>query len=411
MTNILETLYKAFDANSDKIEKFFKDEFLKSPALIYNSCDLRHSGFKICPIDTNCFPAGFNNLGEESKKFAKEIANKFFADNFGSAKKIIIIPENHTRNLRYLANVLDLAEILSDSKKVVIGTLLTDIEDKTILEVDEHKKIELVKLRKINGRIQTIDGFEADLIVLNNDLTDGIPEILQNLETPINPSINLGWFKRTKSDHFDIYNDLATKLSAQINIDPWLISTIHTSCAEVNFKSQEGFDRLAVKVDETIALIKEKYYQFGIEDEPYVYVKADNGTYGMAIWQVSSGQEVLNINKKNRNKMNMIKGSIQNTKVLIQEGVKTIDRINGHFAEPMTYLINSIVIGNLFRVNESRDEKSSLNAPGASFYDLRNLNNDKITLGISKEKVSLIYSVIAKLAALSTSVENQKIIK
>jgi len=408
MTNILETLYKVFDENFDKIEKFFNDKFTQTPALIYNSCDLRHSGFKICPIDTNCFPAGFNNLGEESKFIAKEIAAQYLSENFPDAKKIIIIPENHTRNFRYLANILDLAEILSDSVEVVIGTLIDDIENKITLEIDENKTIELSKLQKVNGKIQTFDGFEADLIVLNNDLTDGVPEILQNLESPISPSTNLGWHNRTKSDHFDIYNDLSKELSELIGIDPWLISSIHTSCLDINFKTQEGFDRLSTKVDETIALIKVKYQEFGINEEPYVYVKADNGTYGMAIWPVSSGNEILSINKKNRNKMNMIKGSIQNTKILIQEGIKTIDRINNKFAEPMTYLVNAKVVGNLFRVNEGRDEKSSLNSPGASFFDLRNLQDDNITLGLTKEKIALIYGVVARLAALATSVENIK---
>lgn len=406
MNNILETLWQKFDENSAKIEEFFSEKFNQTPALIYNSCDLRHSGFKICPIDTNCFPAGFNNLGEESKTFAKEVAAKYLDKNFPHSKRIIIIPENHTRNLRYLANVLNLAEILSTSRQVVVGTLIEEVEKEVTLEVDENKNLTLKKLINENGRIKTFDGFEADLIVLNNDLTDGVPEILQNVSNDIVPSIDLGWHKRTKSDHFDIYNSLAKELADIVGIDPWLISSIHESCDEVNFKEQTGFDCLVKKVDKTLLAIKEKYQQFGISDEPYVYVKADNGTYGMAIWPVSSGQEILEINKKNRNKMSVIKGSIANTKVMIQEGIKTVDKINNQFAEPMIYLIDGSVIGNLFRVNESRDEKISLNSPGASFFDLKDLDDKNINLGLNKEKISLIYNVVARLAALSTSKEN-----
>ena len=85
------------------------------------------------------------------------------------------------------------------------------------------------------------------------------------------------------------------------------------------------------------------------------------------------GAEVLEINKKERNKMNMLKGSIQTTQVMIQEGIKTLDKIDNKIAEPLIYLVDGHVIGNLFRVNENRDEKISLNAAGMSFCDLNNL--------------------------------------
>ncbi|MBL6664541.1 MAG: glutamate--cysteine ligase [Rickettsiales bacterium] len=407
MSNILETLWQKLNDNSTEIEEFFSKKFRDHPALVYNSCDLRHSGFKICPVDTNCFPAGFNNLGEKSKILAKEVANTYFDENFADARKIIIIPENHTRNTRYLANILDLAEILSDSREVVVGTLISEVDKSLILDVDDNRKLTLEKIINVDGKIRTTSGFEADLVVLNNDLTDGISETLQNLQSTIVPAINLGWHKRTKSTHFDIYNSLAKELADIIEIDPWLISSIHESCDEVNFKEQTGLDCLQKKVDKVILELKEKYQQYGINENPYVYVKADNGTYGMAIWTVSSGQEILEINKKNRNKMNVIKGSIQNTKVMIQEGVKTIDTINNNVAEPMIYMINATIVGNLFRVNEGRNEKSSLNAPGASFFDLNDLDDQNTQLGLTKDRAPLIYSVVSRLAALATAIENK----
>lgn len=407
MSNILEFLYQKFVDNSDKIQEFFADGFKENKPLIYNSCDLRHSSFKICPIDTNCFPAGFNNLSESSKEIAKKQAKIYLEENFKDVKNIIIIPENHTRNYRYLSNILNLYDILADFANVKIGTLIDEVETNLIIEIDENNKLEVVKLINDNGKIKSYDGFEADLIILNNDLTDQVPQILENLKVDIVPDINLGWHNRMKSTHFDIYNNLANKLAKLIDIDPWLISTLHKSCDEVNFKEQKGFDCLVKKVDEVLLEISKKYQEYNIKDEPYVYVKADNGTYGMAIWPVKSGQEIIEINKKNRNKMNMIKGSIQNTKVMIQEGVKTIDKINNNFAEPMIYLINSQIIGNLFRVNESRNEEISLNSPGANFFDLSNLDENSINLGLDKNKITKIYQIIASLAALAASQENK----
>jgi glutamate--cysteine ligase len=340
-------------------------------------------------------------LSGPSKETAKKVADDFFLKNFPNAKKILIIPESHTRNLRYLNNVLQLQEILGAKREVLTASLLPEITQKTEIDLENGSSFSLYPISIINE-------FKPDVIVLNNDLTDGIPEVLQNLNLPIIPSTQMGWHKRNKSQHFTIYNELAKELAALIDIDPWLISTLHDTCTDLDFKEEKGLNRLALQVDELLKNLKNKYQKYGIEDEPYCYVKADNGTYGMAVWPVFSGQEILEINKKERNKMNTIKGSVQNTHVLIQEGVKTIDKIYGKIAEPMIYMINGQVVGNLFRVNESRDEKISLNAMGASFFDLENLEENQINLGAPKTPIIEVYSLISRLAALAAAMENQK---
>jgi len=409
MHKITEILLKKISEKSAVIDAWFAEKFQQNPPLIYNSVDLRHADFKIAPVDTNCFPAGFNNLSEESKNLAKKIADDFLNKNFPGAKKILITPENHTQNLRYLENVRNLQEILSDKREVVIGSLIEDLKEVTTIDLENGHFVELHPLTKNADKIAAAD-FIPDLIVMNNDLTSGIPQILQNIATPVVPSIQLGWFHRTKSEHFKIYNQLAAEISALIDLDPWLISTINDVCHDINFKEQIGIEPLAKAVDDLIKNTAQKYQQYGIDEQPYCYVKADSGTYGIAVWSVASGEEVLHINKKERNKMNMLKGSVQNTSVMIQEGVKTIDKINFEIAEPMIYLMNAQVIGNLFRVNNSRDEKTSLNAAGASFFDLANLDENQIQLGADKNNIVKIYALIARLAALAAAVEQQQML-
>ncbi len=408
MQKITEILAEKISANREKIAEFFAKKFSVTPPLFYNSVDLRHCGVKIAPIDTNCFPAGFNNLSETSKKEAEKIADYFFNKNFPTAKNILIIPENHTRNFRYLQNLKDLSEILSAKRSVKIGTLIPELKENTTIDLENGSSITLHPLQKKSDKISTIDGFTADVIVMNNDMTDGIPEILKNISTAITPPTNMGWHSRTKSAHFDIYNQLAVELAEILKIDPWLISSMHRSCNEVDFKQQKGIKCLARYVDELIENLRKKYQEYGINDEPYCYIKADNGTYGIAVWPVFSGQEVLEINKKERNKMNMLKGAVQTQKVMIQEGIKTIDKIDGKIAEPMIYMINAEVVGNLFRVNETRDEKISLNSAGANFFDLKNLSENQLNLGSEKNKIAEVYSVIARLAALASAIENSK---
>lgn len=408
MQKIIEILSQKITLNNDKIEQWFAQKFAKTTALFYNSVDLRHSSFKIAPVDTNCFPAGFGNLGKLSKEQAKIIADDFLNKNYPAVKKILIIPENHTRNLHYLRNFLDLVDIVSAKREVVIGTLLEDISDKMAIDLENGRSITLHPLVKIANKITTKDGFAADLILLNNDLTNGIPEILLNLDIPIAPSLNMGWHQRTKSAHFKIYNELAIELAAIIDIDPWLISSMHRSCNDVDFKNQKGLKCLANYVDELIANLRLKYQEHQIDEEPYCFIKADNGTYGMAVWPVFSGEEVLKINKKERNKMSMLKGSVANHMVMIQEGIRTFDHISDKVAEPMIYLIGGQVVGNLFRVNESRDKEISLNSAGMSFFDLKDLQEADLKIGGEKNKIIAIYSLIARLAALAAALEDSR---
>ncbi|MBP7709543.1 MAG: glutamate--cysteine ligase [Rickettsiales bacterium] len=406
MHKITEILSQKISDNAQKIEAFFAKKFQENPQLFYNSVDLRHSQVKIAPIDTNCFPAGFNNLSESSKEKAKIIADEFFLANFPNAKKILILPESHTRNLRYLENVRYLQEIIAAKREVVVGTLLAE---KVTIDLENGHFMTLHPLQKKDGKIEALDGFTADVIVLNNDLTDGIPEIFKEVSTPIVPSEKMGWHSRTKSRHFDIYNQLAVEVADILAIDPWLISSMHSSHKDVNFKEQKGLENLAQNVDLMIENLRKKYQEYGIEEDPYCYIKADNGTYGIAVWAVFSGQDVLEINKKERNKMSMLKGSVQNTQVMLQEGIKTVDKIDAKIAEPMIYLINGQVVANLFRANETRDEKISLNSTGASFFDLENLSENQLELGLEKNKITAIYSLIARLAALAAAIENQHI--
>lgn len=402
--NIIEELSDKILKNEELLANFFNQKFSKAPANFYNSVDLRHSGFKIAPVDTNCFPAGFNNLSEPSKKLGHEEIKKFIENQHPKAKKIILIPENHSRNLAYLDNIRIIAELINSAGyEVKIASLIEDITQATKIETASGKSVELWPITKKDQKIFAGNSYEADLIVLNNDLTDGIPEILQNISTPIIPSTKMGWYKRSKSKHFTIYNQLAREVAQIIKIDSWLISSIHQTCHEINFKNQVGLDELANQANSVLEAIKEKYSQHNIKSEPYCYIKADSGTYGMAVWNISKAEEIININKKDRNKMNMLKNSVQNNRVIIQEGIPTIDKIDSKIAEPLIYLINGSVVANLYRVNENRNEKNSLNAAGALFFDSSNLQNKQINH--NHPNLTLIYKMITKISALSSSIE------
>jgi glutamate--cysteine ligase len=411
---IINTIAQKIHLKKSIIDDFFAQKFKTNPAFFYNSIDLRHSSYKISAIDTNCYPAGFNNLSESGKNIAENLVAEFLSKNFStSPKNIFIIPENHTRNIRYLENLTIIVEILQRQKcQVFVATYNPEIIAKTVLDLENKGSITLYPLQKISGKLAISDennqNIFADLAILNNDLTNGVPEILNNITTIISPPIAMGWHQRTKSQHFTIYNEISDEIAKILDLDPWLISSMHEHCEDVDFKESIGLECLAKNVEKLLKKISEKYLQHNIKDQPYCYIKADNGTYGMAVWSVSNPQDVLEINKKERNKMNMLKGSTQTSKVMIQEGIITNDKINNNPCEPMIYMINGNVAQNLFRTNESRDDRISLNAMGASFYNLENLPQENNFIDPENNFI-IVYELIAKMASLASAIELQSL--
>lgn len=102
------------------------------------------------------------------------------------------------------------------------------------------------------------DGFMPDLILLNNDLSDGIPELLQGLDQIITPPAELGWSQRLKSEHFQYFADISEEFAALLDIDPWFIAPLFRQCGEVDFMRSEGQACLVKNVTELLADIRKE---------------------------------------------------------------------------------------------------------------------------------------------------------
>ena len=94
------------------IESWFRDQWRSSVEPFYASVDIRNSGLKIAPVDTNLFPAGFNNLNPAFEPLCIQ-AVQLAVERIGEKiDRILIIPENHTRNKFYLESLASLKTIL-----------------------------------------------------------------------------------------------------------------------------------------------------------------------------------------------------------------------------------------------------------------------------------------------------------
>jgi glutamate--cysteine ligase len=358
------------------IEHWFRSQWQEYENPFYSSVDLRNSGFKIAPVDTNLFPAGFNNLNADFLPLCVQASMVAVDKICPDAQRLLLIPENHTRNTFYLQNVARLLVILRRAGfEVRIGSLLPEIDKPTTLELPDGETLTLEPIKREGNRVvlEAYDGhekFTPCAVLLNNDLSAGVPAILENLDQVISPPLYAGWAKRRKSNHFAHYDNVAHEFAELIGIDSWLINPYFAQCGEVNFADQQGLECLAAQVEMLLPRIEAKYNEYGITEKPFLIAKADAGTYGMGIMTVKSVDDVRNLNRKTRNKMSVIKEGQQVSEILIQEGVYTFESVNDAVAEPVIYMIDRFVVGGFYRVHTSRGVDENLNSPGMQFIPL-----------------------------------------
>lgn len=394
------------------IEHWLRGQWRNYRTPFYGSVDLRNSGFKLAPVDTNLFPGGFNNLNPEFMPLCVQAMMSAVEKICPDAHSILLIPENHTRNTFYLQNIATLHSIMQHAGlNVRIGTLLPEIELPTTLDLPDGRSITLEpitrKLNKIGVR-----NFDPCAILLNNDLTAGIPEILKNLDQTIIPPLHAGWSTRRKSEHFSAYDQVAQEFADLIDIDPWLINPYFSSCGKINFKDKSGEDCVAKNTNKILSKIREKYAQYGVKEDPYVIVKADSGTYGMGIMTVKDGADVYTLNRKQRNKMAVVKEGSQVSNVLVQEGVYTFETINQAVSEPVIYMIDRYVVGGFYRVHTGRGIDENLNAPGMHFVPLPFESTCLLPNGTEQPDCIpnrfYAYGVIARLGLLAAAIELER---
>ena len=358
--------------NHHKIEAWFRQQWTQHQPPFYGSVDIRNAGYKIASIDMNLFPGGFNNLNPNFIPLASIAAQDAVERACKTAKSILLIPENHTRNTFYLQNVLALSHILEDAGfDVRVGSFNPELTEATEFETALGDRLLIEPLQRVDNRLQLADGFSPCFVLLNNDLSAGVPEILQGITQKILPPLKGGWTTRRKSQHFSAYNQVAKEFATFLDIDEWQINPYFEKISGLNFQEREGEDALAEAVERMLAKIQAKYDEKGIQDKPFVIVKADAGTYGMGVMSVKSADEVRGLNRKNRNKMAKIKEGLEVSEVIVQEGIYTYETLNNAVCEPVVYMMDRFVIGGFFRVHEGRGNDENLNAGGMVFVPLK----------------------------------------
>ena len=411
LTGPLQNLERIILNNQTTIESWFRNAWRDVQIPFYASVDIRNSGYKIAPVDTNLFPSGFNNLNSSFESLCIHAAQMAIEHTQLPIDKILIIPENHTRNLFYLENIASLQSIIQKAGfEVRIGTLMEDITTPTRIELDSSNTVLLEPIRRDQNRI-LVDNFNPDLILLNNDLTGGEPDMFKNIEQKITPPTSLGWSSRLKSNHFNFYQKVAKEFAELIGIDPWLIDPMFRNCGKVDFMKREGVDCLSSNVKSLLEAINTRYNEHDVDYAPFVMIKADAGTYGMGVMSIRSQDEISELNRKERTRMATTKEGQKVSQVIIQEGVYTHETWGDEetVAEPVVYMMDRQVVGGFYRVHGKRTTSQNLNTPGMRFEPLAFLDccstpEPNLEADCHQNRF-YTYGVIGRLALLAASHE------
>jgi glutamate--cysteine ligase len=393
-------LHKKILGRTDQICQWFKAKSQSTRFPIYSSYDVRDAGYKVANVDANIFPAGFNNICPTDKESAVDIMSDYLKHNYdSSAQKIVLITEEHTHNPYYWDNVYTIKSLVEAAGK------------KVRVAFPKHLPESLV-LKSANGFDVTVESglatdpvfteFKPDLIINNNDFSESHEEWAQGISIRQNPPRELGWYQRKKSNYFKFYNQLVHEFAEVAQIDPMLFEVKTEFFPKFDIADEESKKHLAEVVDSMIANLKKDYEKRGWTQAPFVFVKNNAGTYGLAVIKVESGKDVLEWSYKSRKKMKAAKGGREVEEVIIQEGIPSIVETDGVVAEPVIYMIGSNLAGGFLRTHSEKSSTESLNSPGAIY---KRLCVSDLAIRPEGCPMENVYGWTSKLGAMAITME------
>jgi glutamate--cysteine ligase len=328
------------------------------------------------------------------------------------ARNLLVIPENHSRNTFYLANIAQLVRIFHMAGlNVRVGSIDPAIKSPKKIELPNGDTVTLEPVVRTKRRLG-IKNFDPCTILMNNDLSAGTPGILEDLhEQYLLPPVHAGWSVRRKSNHFRSYEEISKRFGKLLGIDPWLINPMSSLAQGVNLGEGVGVDVITSHVDAMLTKVRRKYKEYGINEKPFVIVKGDASGSGMGVLTVRDVRDLDALNKKPRSgKMSSTRTGLEINEVIVQEGVLTNERVHNGVAEPVVYMMDRYVVGGFYRVHAEQAADENLKLPGASFVPLAfehstHMPQPGVRPGVSAPNRFYMYGVVARLAMLAASYE------
>ncbi len=389
--------------NKDAICDWYSNKIKDISFPIYSSYDIRDSGYKVTNVDANIYPAGFNNICPVDQENLPELFQKYLKAHYPqNFKKILLITEEHTQNPYYLDNIDTIMSVLRESGYEVKAAFPSHLENNLILESAKGKKVEIW-----GGAIGSAiwQEFKPDLVISNNDFSISHEEWGHQVQVPLNPPRELGWYQRKKSRYFKHYNQLVEEFSKIAQLDPFTMRVETEIFENFDINSEVSRNALADQVSGFLKSLEKSYGERGIDQKPFVFVKNNSGTYGLAVIKVSDPEEIKEWSYKSRKKMKAAKGGREVEEVIIQEGIPSVIQAGAATAEPVIYMVGCELGGGFLRTHAEKDPTESLNSPGALY---KKLCMSDLLIKPEQCPMENVYGWTAKLGLLAIGLEAQE---
>jgi glutamate--cysteine ligase len=403
------------------IERWFRLEWMEHTPPFYSSVDLRNAGFKLAPVATDLFPNSFNYLTPEMLPLAVQAAMAAIEKICPEAKNLLLLPDHRLHDSFYLDGLQRLVQIFNQAglnvrlgelpdMRLPAGEQGSEPQART-LHFSDGSELPIEPLVRNRGRLGLKD-FDPCTILLNNDLTGGVPRSVQHLhEQFVLPPLQAGWTVRRKSRHFASYEEVAKKFAKLLGMDPWLINPYFSSCGQVNPSTPAGVDRVCTEAEAMLTKVRRKYKDYGINEKPFVVIKTNNNRDGLGTFSLRDLKDTGGLAQRLAERFGPLAESEDGQlEIIVQEGVPTMERMHSAVAEPVVVMIDRYVVGGYYRVHAGRAPDEDLCGPGSSYVPLAFAESGQLPrpgakAGASAPNRFYMYGVIGRLAMLAAAYE------
>ncbi len=398
MTSVIHNLTQRLEEKRSEIKKWMQEKRTEIPIPIYGSVDIRDSGWKVAVVDSNHFPAGFNNVSKNDESRLSSLLKSHILRLNEDCSWVHLYPESHTRNKGYVENVKTIKRLIEGAGyKCTVGSP----ELRAFGSLDGLTGPLMLDKVSLVDEALVVDNETPDLIMLNNDLTEGILPGLSSSQ--VIPPTHMGWQRRRKSEHYECLKSYVEEIAKILGVDSWHLMADWFVSEDKCLEKETCREMLAAEVDEFLANLKARYLKMGVERDPVVFIKNDRGTYGLGIMSVSSGEELLNLSNRKFKRLMYSKGGVDVENFLIQEGIPTcLKTPEGHPVEPVVYLVDGEAASWFYRINSKKGDLENLNSPSAQFVKF-----DEVKDKYGKHAHNW-HALLAELSMLAMGAESMK---
>ncbi len=391
------------------IERWFRLEWMEHTPPFYTAVDVRNAGFKLCPVATHLFPAGWHHLTPQMLPLAVQAAMAAIEKICPEARNLLIVPDNQLTegdfaSLAQLSNVFRMAGL-----NVRFGSISPELNAPKTVQVPGFGPVSLEPAVRSKHRLGLSD-FDPCTILLNNDLVQGVPGILEELhEQYLLPPLHAGWDTRRMSRHFEVYEELAKRFGKQLGVDHWLLNPIVGTTGLIDIAKPSGAEALRAQIDGVLTRIRRKFKDYAVNEKPFVVVRSDNGRRQ---WEPFAVRDPKEVEAALAQRVAALAAAGQSTQVelLVKEGLLTQERVNDDPAEPTVYLMDRYVVGGFYRVQTGRHRDDGLMPASAGYEPLAFAGGTQLPQlgakpGASEPNRFYMYGVVARLAMLAAAYE------